>query len=91
MNVGVLALFGLNLLLRKRNGGRPDLLTTVLSGIGAAGLLASAWYGGHLVYEHGLRVKGRDPLGQAKDLRPPRDEAIEQRFVSAEDALEPES
>ena len=30
MNVGILAMFGLNLILRKKNKGRPDMLTTVL-------------------------------------------------------------
>jgi uncharacterized membrane protein len=56
MNIGLLALTGLNLCLRsgrRKSGTGPALLSLV----GNLGLFVSAWYGGHLVYEHGMRVK----------------------------------
>ena len=76
MNIGMMALYGINLLSRRKCGRRPGLFSTILSGVGTAGLLVSAWYGAHLVYEHGMRVRGVDELSAAKDLAPPGDEAV---------------
>lgn len=76
MNLGMMALYGVNLLTRRNGGRRPGLFSTLLSGIGTAGLLVSAWYGAHLVYEHGMRVRGVDELSKAKDIAPPGDESV---------------
>lgn len=76
MNLGMMALYGVNLLTRRNGGRRPGLFSTLLSGIGTAGLLVSAWYGAHLVYEHGMRVRGVDELSKAKDIAPPGDETV---------------
>jgi uncharacterized membrane protein len=81
MNISMMALYGVNLATRRNANRRPGLLSTVLSGIGAAGLLVSAWYGAHLVYDHGMRVRGVDELANARDVAPPGD-------AGAEDALE---
>jgi uncharacterized membrane protein len=73
MNIGMMALYGVNLMTRRNVNRTPGLLSTVLSGIGAAGLLVSAWYGAHLVYDHGMRVRGVDELANARDAAPPGD------------------
>jgi uncharacterized membrane protein len=75
LNAGLIAMYGLNLLLR---GGRksPGAAPVLMSALGTVGLLVSAWYGGQLVYEHGLRVKGVDPIGDAPEARPPADKAL---------------
>lgn len=75
MNVGLLALTGLNLLLRTQRRS-PGALTMVLSAIGNAGLFVSAWYGGHLVYHHGMRVRGTELSGTPEELRPPGDRRL---------------
>jgi uncharacterized membrane protein len=81
LNLGILGLTAVNLLLRKdgrkrRTGGWP----LALSAVANAGALVSSWYGGHLVYEHGLRVKGVDSIAAAPELKPPGDEALAHTF-----------
>jgi uncharacterized membrane protein len=87
MNIGILALYGLNLLSRANGNRRPGLLSTVLSGIGTAGLLVSAWYGAHLVYDHGMRVRGVDELARARDVAPPGDDTIKESLEQLPSAL----
>jgi uncharacterized membrane protein len=74
LNLGLVGLFGANLLLRRREprGSWP----TLLSALGNAALVVSAWYGGHLVYEHGVRVRSMSPIEHAPELAPPGDEAL---------------
>jgi uncharacterized membrane protein len=68
MNIGLLGLTAINLLLRrKRRSPRP--LPIMLSLAGTAGLAVSAWYGGHLVYHHGMRVRGTDLAGSSEDVK----------------------
>ncbi len=81
MNVGLLALTGLNLLMRRRRRA-PGPLPVMLSVVGTVGLVVSAWYGGHLVYHYGMRVKGTDLEGGSEELKPPADERIEQTMSS---------
>ena len=57
LNAGLIPLYTANLVIRKANDGKPSTVSTILSAIGAGGLLVSAWYGGHMVYEHGMRVE----------------------------------
>lgn len=83
LNIGILGLYSVNLLLRRKKR-RVDTLPLALSVIGTAGLVVSAWYGGHLVYEHGVRVKGRDPIGKAPAVKPPGDELMQEAFHAAE-------
>ena len=78
MNIGMMALYGLNLVSRSGNDRKPSVLATVMNGVATAGLLISAWYGAHMVYEHGLRVAGVDELSDARDLAPPGDETMKQ-------------
>jgi uncharacterized membrane protein len=80
LNIGLLALSAINLRLRSARRRPTDGLTTLLSAVGSAALLVSGWYGAHLVYEHGLRVKGRSPIADAPEISPPGDEAIRRAF-----------
>lgn len=82
MNVGLLALTGLNLFMR-RTRRSPGPLPMLLSLIGNVGLFASAWYGGHLVYHHGMRVRGTALAGTPEEIKAPGDERLEQTFASA--------
>jgi uncharacterized membrane protein len=82
LNAGMMALYAANLLSRRGENRRPRLLSTILSGIGTVGLLASAWYGAHLVYEHGLRVRGVDELSAAKDVAPPGDDTLRETLAT---------
>ena len=75
MNVGLLAMSIVNLLLRRGKNPPTGTLPVVLSLVSTIGLLISAWYGGHMVYEHGMRVKCVDPSAGAPEIRPPLDEA----------------
>jgi uncharacterized membrane protein len=88
LNIGMMALYGINFFLRRQEEDRrPNTLGLVMNAVGTAGLLASAWYGGHMVYEHGVRVKGVDPIEGARDLQLPGDEAIAETFERADDAV----
>jgi uncharacterized membrane protein len=84
LNIGLLSLYGVNLLLRRGQKPPAGRLPLALSVIGAAGLTASAWYGGHLVYEHGMRVKGVSPVGSEPEAKLPHDEAAERAFAKPE-------
>ncbi len=68
LSVGVLGAVALQLLLRST--GRVGLFVRLLNLAAAAGLITSSWYGTHLVYRHGLRVRGVDPLASAPDAGP---------------------
>jgi uncharacterized membrane protein len=76
LNLGIMGLYALNLRIRRKRFRPSGRLPTLLSTAGTLGLVVSAWYGAHLVYEHGLRVKGASPLAQAPEVRPPGDEAV---------------
>lgn len=84
MNVGVLALYGVNLLLRRRTD-HVGIIPVALNAVGTAGLLASAWFGGHMVYEHGVRVKGVSPVEHRPDAKVPGDERIAHALESLEE------
>ena len=84
-NVGLLALTGLNLLMRRRRRS-AGTLPMMLSLITTAGLTVSAWYGGHLVYHHGMRVRGTDLAGSPEDAKLPGDHRMAEALAStAED------
>ena len=68
LNAGVLGAVALQLLLRST--GRVGLFVRLLNLASAAGLITSSWYGTHLVYRHGLRVRGVDPLASAPEAGP---------------------
>lgn len=64
------------LLLRRSKRSRMGSLALILSAFGTAGLTVSTWYGGHMVYKHGMRVKGKSPSEEAPELKPPGDENL---------------
>jgi uncharacterized membrane protein len=82
MNVGLLALTGLNILMRRKRRS-AGALPMVLSLITTAGLTVSAWYGGHLVYHHGMRVRGTELAGSPEDARLPGDERLAEALASS--------
>jgi uncharacterized membrane protein len=81
MNVGLLALTGLNLLMRRkrRSAGTVPMVVSLMT---MAGLTVSAWYGGHLVYHHGMRVRGTDLAGSSEDAKLAGDQRIAQALAS---------
>lgn len=85
LNVAVMGLYGVNLMLRRRRYVPSGRLPTLLSMIGTAVLATSGWYGGHMVYEHGVRVKGVSEIGDAGDLQPPGDEAVDEALGRVEE------
>lgn len=61
----------------------PGPLPLLLSVIGNVGLFASAWYGGHLVYHHGMRVRGTELSGTPDEAKIPGDARLERALTSA--------
>ncbi len=55
LNVGMMAVQSVNLAARRRRNS--GLFPAILSLIGTAGVIISQWYGGELVYKHGMRVE----------------------------------
>ena len=82
MNVGLLALTGLNLFMRRKRRS-AGLVPMTVSLITIAGLTVSAWYGGHLVYHHGMRVRGTDLAGSREDAKLPGDHKTAVLLASA--------
>ncbi|HEX5825874.1 MAG TPA: DUF2231 domain-containing protein [Candidatus Limnocylindrales bacterium] len=68
LNMGVLGALVLQLVMRVT--GRVGLFARLLNVAAAAGLAISGWYGTHLVYRHGLRVRGVDPLAGTPEAAP---------------------
>jgi uncharacterized membrane protein len=83
LNGGALALAAANVLMRKdqpkHRGG-----SLALSALAAAGVIVSGWFGGRMVYEQGMRVKGVSPVAHERDLKLPADARIEQAMMGAE-------
>jgi uncharacterized membrane protein len=87
LNLGALALTAANVMKRHdRRHHRGGSLT--MSALAAAGVMVSGWFGGKLVYEQGMRVKGVDPLAGKPEIKPPGD-ALMQRAMNAEEKLLP--
>lgn len=90
LNIAALGLTGLNLLLRSRKRREPvGALPAALSLATAAGVLVSAWYGGKLSYDQGMRVKGVSEVENVPELKVPGDEAIHQAFERIEETVAP--
>lgn len=89
LNIGLLGLTGVNLLLRRKRKARVGTLPALLSLVGNAGVLVSSWYGGHLVYDHGLRVKGVSEVSDAPELKLPGDEKLAESFDALQEEVAP--
>lgn len=84
LNGGVMVATAANVLMR-RNQPRHVGGSLALSAIGALGVIVSGWFGGRLVYEQGMRVKGVSPVEHERDVKMlPGDEKIEHAMVGAE-------
>lgn len=84
LNGGVMVATAANVLMR-RNRPRHVGGSLALSAIGALGVIVSGWFGGRLVYEQGMRVKGVSPVEHERDVKMlPADEKIEHAMVGAE-------
>ena len=81
MNVSLLVLTGLNLFMRRKRRS-AGTLPMMLSLITTVGLTVSAWYGGHLVYHHGMRVRGTGLSGSLENVQLPGDDRIAQTLAS---------
>jgi uncharacterized membrane protein len=68
INTGVLGAVALGLLMRMF--GRVGFLARALNLAANGGLVVAGWYGTHLVYRHGMRVRGVDPLATAPEAGP---------------------
>lgn len=84
LNIGIMGMYSVNLLMRRGQRPPSGKLPMLLSAVGTAGLMVSAWYGGHMVYEHGMRVKGVSPVADAPEMKLPGDKKIEQPFSKLE-------
>ncbi len=87
LNLGLIAASAANLALRARGADARSNLPFALGALGAIGVMVSGWYGGQLVYEHGVRVKGRDVLEHAPEARLPGDAAMAQAMARSTDTL----
>lgn len=87
LNGSVLALTAANLSARKNKADHRGG-SLALSAIAAAGVLISGWFGGRMVYEQGMRVRGVSPVEQAAEKKLPGDELIE-RALRLEEKMVP--
>jgi hypothetical protein len=85
-----MGLYGLNLVLRQRQRNHVGFVPSLLSALGTAGLVASAWYGGELVDELGMRVKpAMDEGSEQPDLHLPGDDKLVGAFQKFEEEYAP--
>jgi uncharacterized membrane protein len=83
LNGGALALTAFSTLSR-RNTPAHRGGSLALTGIAALGVLVSSWFGGRMVYEQGMRVKGVSPVADTPELKPPGDELLHQAMLKEE-------
>jgi uncharacterized membrane protein len=89
LNLGLMGLYGINLLLRKGNRPPTGPLPALLSLLGSAGLVLSGWLGGELVYELGMRVRPAMEGDTPPELKLPGDDRMAQGLRSLEKRLAP--
>jgi uncharacterized membrane protein len=86
LNSGALALTATNVFMRKNQPAHAGG-SLALSGIAAVGVLVSGWFGGRMVYEQGMRVKGVSPVAHARDAELPGGKWTEQAMLTVEQAV----
>lgn len=84
LNGGALALTAANVAIRrdepKHTGG-----SLLLSALAAAGVVVSGWFGGRMVYEQGMRVKGVSPVEHEPSLELlPAEQRVEHALLDVE-------
>lgn len=75
LNGGALALTAVNLIAR-RNKPNHCGGSLALSALSTLGVMVSGWFGAHMVYEQGMRVKGVDPVEHEPEAKLPVDETV---------------
>lgn len=83
LNAGALALTAANVVARKSDADHHGG-SLWMSALAAAGVLVSGWFGGRMVYEQGMRVKGVSPVEYAPEKKLPGDERIEHAMAGVE-------
>jgi uncharacterized membrane protein len=78
LNMGLLGTLVIQVLLRFT--GKVGLFPRLLNVVANAGLMVSSWYGTHLVYRHGMRVRGVDPIAAAPEAMPDTGKAYADRL-----------
>lgn len=86
LNVSALAVTAANLLMR-RNKPEHAGGSLALSAAAALGVLVSGWFGGRMVYEQGMRVRGASPVESAPEMKLPGDKKAEQAMQKAENFM----
>jgi uncharacterized membrane protein len=66
LNVGMLGAVSLSLVMRAT--GKVSATALLLNAATTAAVVASGWYGAHMVYRHGMRVRGVDPIADAPEF-----------------------
>jgi uncharacterized membrane protein len=86
MNLTAVGMCLANIAMRQTDH-RPSVAGTIINGITTAGLCVSQWYGGHLVYQEGMRVKAVPTNEPMPELRPPGDKAVAKAFDRLANAM----
>ncbi len=76
LNTGVLLLTMAGLAMREDSIPRSKASAVAIGALANIGLVVSQWYGGDLVYEHGVRVRGRQERAESEEWKPPRDSGL---------------
>lgn len=85
LNLSVVGLLGLGLGMRERGIPKSKAAAVALGAISTGGLVVSQWFGGQLVYKHGVRVEGRNELASSRELKPRWDERAERALQQLAD------
>jgi len=83
LNGGMLAVTVANLIARKNKPGHQGG-SLALSALATIGVLVSSWFGGRMVYEQGMRVKGVSPIEHEPEKKLPGDEMIAHAMLREE-------
>jgi uncharacterized membrane protein len=86
LNSGALALTATNVLMRKNKPAHTGG-SLALSAIAAVGVLVSGWFGGRLVYEQGMRVRGVSPVEHAPEMVLPGSDRAERAMLAMEQVV----
>jgi uncharacterized membrane protein len=82
LNIALIAAAAVNVAVRMRGSDARDPLPFALSALAVGGVIVSGWYGGHLVYKHGVRVKDRSPIERENEAKLPGDEYLERGLTA---------
>jgi uncharacterized membrane protein len=83
LNSGALAMTAANVMMRKDQPAHAGG-SLALAGIAALGVLVSGWFGGRMVYEQGMRVKGVSPVEHAPEVDLPGGKWTEKMMLKEE-------